>query len=198
MRKIVLLFVFGFFTLAAQAQTKIGYADVDYIFSEMPEAKQIEADLKTLQTQLKTQLDGKIAKFQKELEEYQRALQAGTMPDAVRTNTERELQQQQQNIEKLQQDAQTNVQNKHNQLMDPVYKRVGKAIEETAKDNGYTFILSQQLGGLDVLLYADETADISDLVLKKLGVTPKPATTQAAPAQTPATQTPPAQTPKKK
>jgi outer membrane protein len=65
-----------------------------------------------------------------------------------------------------------------------VYKKVGKAIEDTAKENGYTFILNQQIGGLDVILYGDETADVSDLVLKKLGVTVK-ATTTTTPQNTP-------------
>src|SRR5687767_4193088 len=180
MRKLALLFVLAVGTITTQAQTptassKIGFADVDYIFSQMPEAKQIDTELKSTQTQLKTQIDSKTQEFQKKLADYQ--ANAGTMLDAVRVNTERELQQLQQNLEKLQQDAQTSIQNKHNQLMEPVFKKVGKAIEETAKENGYSFILSQQIGGLDVILYGDENHDISDLVLKKLGVTPKPATT---------------------
>lgn len=186
MRKIVLLFVLGLVTFVTQAQTKIGYADVDYIFSQMPEAKQIDAEIKSLQAQLKNQIDAKVQKFQKDLQEYTAAVQNNSIPDAVRANTERELQQQQQNIQKLQEDAQTNLQNKHTQLMEPVYKKVGKAIEDTAKENGYTFILSQQLGGLDVILYAEDTADVSDLVLKKMGVTPNPG------AQAPATQNAPA------
>ena len=67
--------------------------------------------------------------------------------------------------------------------MTPVYEKVGKAIEDTAKENGFSMVLSQQIGGLDVVLYADDTSDISDLVLKKMGVTPKP---QAQQGQTPA------------
>ena len=185
MRKFVLLVVLGLGVITSYAQTaaaKIGYADVDYIFSQMPDSKQIDADLKSLQAQLKNQIDTKVQEFQKKLADYNQAIQANTMPDAVRANTERELQQLQQNIEKLQQDAQTNLQNKQTQLMDPVYKKVGKAIEDTAKENGFTFILNQQIGGLDVILYGDEKMDISDLVLKKLGVTPKPATA-TTPAQ---------------
>ena len=137
-------------------------------------------ELKSLQTQLKNQIDAKYQEFQKKLADYQANL--NTMIDAVRANTERELQQMQQNIEKLQQDAQTTVQTKQTQLMDPVFKKVGKAIEDVAKENGFTFILSQQIGGLDVVLYGDEKMDISDLVLKKLGVTPKPAAAAPAPA----------------
>ena len=56
--------------------------------------------------------------------------------------------------------------------MEPVYAKVGKAIEEVAKENAFTFVLNQQIGGLDVILYGDPSADISDLVLKKMGVTP--------------------------
>jgi outer membrane protein len=178
MRKLVLLLVLGLGAHLSQAQTastKIGYADVDYIFSQLPESKAIEAELKSTQAQLKNQIDAKYAEFQKKLADYNANL--NTMLDAVRTNTERELQQMQQNIEKLQADAQTTIQTKQTQLMDPVYKKVGKGIEEVAKENGFSFILNQQIGGLDVILYGDEKMDISDLVLKKLGVTPKPATT---------------------
>lgn len=172
MRKLVLLVVLGLAAVTSYAQTasKIGYADVDYIFSQMPESKQIDAELKSLQTQLKNQIDAKVAEFQKKYQDYTQNI--NTMLDAVRANTERELQQLQQNIEKLQQDSQTTIQNKQNQLMDPVYKKVGKAIEDTAKENGYTMILSQQIGGLDVVLFGDDNADVSDLVLKKMGVTP--------------------------
>ena len=179
MRKLALLFVLAIGTLASQAQTptastKIGFADVDYIFSQMPEAKQIDTELKSTQTQLKNRIDAKTQEFQKKLADYQANL--NTMLDAVRQNTERELTQLQENLQQLQQDAQVTIQNKQAELMEPVYKKVGKAIEDVAKENGYTFILNQQIGGLDVILYGDEKNNVSDLVLKKLGVTPKPAT----------------------
>lgn len=179
MRKLVLFFVLAAGIITAQAQTptassKIGFADVDYIFSQMPEAKQIETELNSTQSQLKSQIDSKVQEFQKKLADYQANL--NTMLDAVRQNTERELGQLQENLQKLQQDAQATIDQKRGKLMEPVYKKVGTAIEAVAKENGYTFILNQQIGGLDVILYGDENNDVSDLVLKKLGVTPKPAT----------------------
>ena len=179
MKKALLIFAFGLFAVAANAQTlnasKVGYADVDYIFSQMPEFKQIDAELTTLQNQLKKNLETKGAEFQRKLTEYQQ--NAEKMLDAVRQNTERELQQLQANLQKLQEDAQTEIQKKQNTLMEPVYGKVGKTIEEVAKENGFTFILNQQIGGLDVILYGDPANDISDLVLKKIGITPAPATT---------------------
>jgi outer membrane protein len=182
MRKLVLAVVFGLGIFAAQAQTqpttpatKVGFADVDAIFNQMPEAKQIETELKSTQTMLKNQIDAKAKEFQTKLADYNANL--GNMLDAVRQNTERELRQMQDNLEKLQADAQTTIQNKQNQLMGPVYDKVGKAIADVAKENGFTLILSSQIGGLDVVLYGDEKMDVEELVLKKLGITPKPATT---------------------
>ncbi len=178
MKKLVLLFVLALGTIATQAQApatsaKIGFADVDYIFTQMPEHKQIETELQSTQNQLKNQIDGKYQEFQKKLADYQANI--NTMLDAVRQNTERELTQLQENLQRLQQDAQVTIENKRNQLMEPVFQKVAQAIEDVAKENGYTFILNQQIGGLDVILYGDEKNNVSDLVLKKLGVTPKPA-----------------------
>lgn len=184
MKKIALVFTLTIAALFSQAQTastKIGFADIRYILSEMPDTKRIETELKSLQTQLKNQIESKSQEFSKKLQDYN--ANAGTMIDAVRVNTERELQMLQQNLEKLQQDAQTSLQTKEQQLMTPVYKNIGQAIEDVAKENGFTFILSQEIGGLDVVLYGDEKMDVSDLILKKLGVTPKPAAETPAPKQ---------------
>ena len=173
MRKLFFALVLGFATVVANAQTaplKIGYADVEYIFSQMPEAKLIDTELQTLQGQLKKQYDTKVAEFQKKLQEYQ--AYGNTVPDAVKQNSERELQQLQQNIQKLEQDSQTDLQKKQVALMEPVYTKVGKAIEDVAKENGFSLVLNQQIQGLDVILFGDEKLDVSDLVLKKMGVTP--------------------------
>ncbi|MBK5278685.1 MAG: OmpH family outer membrane protein, partial [Bacteroidia bacterium] len=78
----------------------------------------------------------------------------------------------QESIQKFQQDAQTSLQTKQTSLMEPVFAKVGKAIEEVAKENDYSFIINPQLiGGGDILLYNDEKYNISTLVLKKLGIT---------------------------
>lgn len=179
MRKMFFLMVFVAAAVSANAQeSKIGFADVDYIFSQMPEAKQIDTELLSVQNQLKAQLDKQVKDFQTQLADYQANM--NNMLPAIRANTEKELQQKQANIEKLQQDAQTTIQQKQTQLMEPVYAKVGKAIEDVAKENSFTLILTQQIGGMDLILFGDEKMDVSDLVLKKMGITPPPATPAAA------------------
>jgi len=151
----------------------------------MPEMKQLENDLKTHGTQLENQLKAKSQELQKKYADYQNM--PATTPDAIKKDKEAELTQLQENIQKFQQDAQASIQKKQTDLMEPLYAKVHKAIEEVAKENAYNFIINSQLGaGADVLLYNDETFDISKLVLKKMGVTPTaPVAKPAAAATTP-------------
>ena len=56
--------VFGMAILPAKAQVKIGFINADYILSQMPEAKQVEEDLKNTQKQYETLYQGKVKDFQ--------------------------------------------------------------------------------------------------------------------------------------
>jgi len=167
------------FAAVAQAQPaaqKIGYADWDYIFSQMPEFKQIDTELKTHRTQLESQMEAKQKDFQAKYEAFTKL--PATTPDAIRADKQRELEGLNESLQKFSQDAQTSLQNKQSSLMEPIFNKVGKAIEEVAKEQGYAFIINPQLlQGGDILLYSDEKYNISDGVLKKLGITPKPAPT---------------------
>jgi outer membrane protein len=172
-----LILLFAVFSAGAFAQTpppvvqKIGYADFDYIFSQMPEYKQIENELRTHQEQLSAQLKAKSQEFDTKLKAYQAG--AATMVDAIRKDKEGELQQLQENIQKFQTDAQESLRKKQGDLMEPVYTKVSKAIEDVAKEHGYSFIIANTIvGGGDVLLYSDNKYDVSLLVLKKFGITP--------------------------
>lgn len=154
----------------ADATQKIGYADWEYIFSQLPEFKQIENALKDHSTQLQNQLQAKSQEMEAKYKAYQGM--PATTAQAIRADKERELQSLQENLQKFQQDAQASLQKKQSDLMAPVYTKINKAIEDVAKENGYAFILNPQLlGGGDVLLYNDEKFNISALTLKKLGVT---------------------------
>ena len=177
MRALLLIFL-GCVSMASYAQTqpqqpvvqKIGYADWDYIFSQLPEYKQIDSELKTFGTQLENQLKSKYQDYETKLKAYQGM--PATTPDAIKADKERELGALQESIQKFQQDAQTSMQTKQTTVMEPIFAKVGKAIEAVAVENGYSFIINPQLvGGGDILLYNDEKYNISTLVLKKLGVT---------------------------
>lgn len=95
----------------------------------------------------------------------------GDTPEAIKRDKESELAFLQENFQKFQQEAQVSMQKKQSDLVNPVFSKVGKAIEEVALENGFSYIINpQMIGGGDVLLFTDEKYDISNLVLKKLGI----------------------------
>jgi outer membrane protein len=176
-------------SVVSNAQTaaplKIGYTNVEYILALMPESKQIESDLKAYSTQLETQLQTKYKEYQTKGEAYQKGAQ--TMTDVIRADKEKELMNLQSSIEEFQKNAEVSLQKKQQALLEPAYKKMQKAIDDVAKENGFTYVFNSDAGyGTNaILLHAPESDNISDLVLKKMGVTP-PAKGAPAPNVAPA------------
>ena len=173
--KFVVLFLLGLTTSYAKAQTpqssqKIGHADWEYIYGQLPEYKQIENELKAFETQLQNQFKTKAVEIETKYKAY-RELPVNT-PDAIKKDKESELTYLQENIQRFQQDAQVAAQKKQNDLLGPVFAKIGKAIEEVAIENGFSYIIDRQTTGGDILFFTDEQFNISNLVLKKLGVDP--------------------------
>lgn len=173
---VVILFLAGT-TAMAQQGLKIGYTNVDYILSQMPEAKQMESEYKAYEKQLSNQLESKIKEAQTKYEFFQKNY--ATMTDVVRADKQEELQNLQASIEKFQKDAESSLQKKQVDIFQPAYDKIQKAIDDVAKENKFTHVFSSDAGGMPVLLYASDENNISDLVIKKLGAgtaaAPKPA-----------------------
>ncbi|MCI1190026.1 OmpH family outer membrane protein [Hymenobacter sp. DH14] len=169
----------------AQAPLKIGYTDVQYVLAQMPESKQIESELKTYNSQLEAQLKSKYAEYQTKGEAYQKA--AGTMTEVVKADKEKELQGLQQSIQEFQQSAQQSLQQKQQTLLKPALDKLQKNIDLVADENGFTYVFNSDGGGSPLLLHAPKEGDISDLVLKKMGITPGAAApVKSGPTTTPA------------
>ncbi len=157
-------------TAYAQSTFKFGYTNVEYILSYMPEAKQVDSEYKAYETQLQTQLQSKGQEFQTKLQEYQQG--AATMTEIMRADKESELQNLQQRLETFQRNAQEQLSNKQAELYQPLFEKISAAIKEVRTENGYDVIFSTGVPGVDILLDADEKYDVSDLIFKKLGITP--------------------------
>lgn len=179
------LFVMTASVLVAQNNIKIGYTDPEYILSMMPKYKQVESELKSYEKQLQSQLDSKLKEYQVKLEAYQKDI--NSLTDIVKQDKERELIGMQTSIKSFEEDALASMQKKQAALLDPLIQDIQKAIDAVAEENGYTYVFSTSAGNnAAIILYAkNKDEDISELVLKKLGVTP-PAKTETGANTTPA------------
>lgn len=166
----VMMIFFAAFSTKGQESLKIGYTNVDYILSALPEARQIESELNDYSRQLESQLQSKMRDFETKAEDYRKNVQ-NWLPE-IRADKEQELQNLQQSIQKFQQDAENSIQKKQMQLLQPVYEKIQDAIDKVREENGFTFILSANQGMVSIVLSADEKYDVSDLVFAKMGVQP--------------------------
>ena len=164
---VAVLFI-GLSTNAQNEPLKVGYTSTEYILSLLPAAKKIQKELADYNDQLSTQLKAKEQTFQEKLANYQET--ASTMTDLIRKDKERELQSLEASLRQFQQDAQTSFADKQKKLLDPVLEEIRVAIQTVAEENNFTHIINSSTGGLDVLLFAKEEYDVSNLVLAKLGI----------------------------
>ena len=156
-------------TAQAQAPLKIGYTSVQYILSQMPESKQIESSLKTYNDQLTAQMKSKVTDYQTKLDAYQKS--ANTMTDVVKADKEKELTGLQQSIQEFRGSAEQSLQQKQQGLLRPALDKLQKTIDDVATENGYTYVLNSD-GDTPTLLHGPKDGDISEIVLKKMGITP--------------------------
>ncbi len=69
----------------------------------------------------------------------------------------------------IEQDMQNQMSQKRDTLLAPILEEVRAAIQAVAKENAYTYVFDGS-PGIGVLLYADESTNITALVKAKLGL----------------------------
>lgn len=172
MRKLLLAVIaFGLMVPAmAQVKLKLGHIDSMELLQAMPARDSAQ---KILQDYSKT-LENQLVAMQKELENKYQTYQkeVGTWSPAITQLKQQELQDLQARIEAFQQTAQKDLKEKESDLLKPIIDKAKKAIEEVAKENGYTYIFDSSVG---VLLYSESSDDILALVKKKLNLKSTPA-----------------------
>lgn len=157
-----------------KSTNKLGYFDQNYVVPLLPEFKKAKKDLETFQNFLKQEME----KIQTDGSKLVQILeQAGnSMPPAEKQAKMEELQKLDAKMQEMQQTSNGKVQEKYTKLLEPIIKNLQTKVDEVAKENGFTYIFR-----LEVSLEEPKEANISDLVLKKLGITPPPPVAEKTP-----------------
>lgn len=160
-----LLVVLFCITLSAQAQ-KFGYINSASIMEEMAEVKQADATLEALQKQLQKKGQGMVEALQKDYGEIQQKIERGELSPKQQEEEGKKLQDRQTEIQKFEQDMVAQLQEKRSKELQPILDKINQAIKDVAKENGYQFIFDEA-----VLLYKEESQDVTPMVKAKLGMT---------------------------
>ena len=163
MKKITLVTLISLFTLNLIGQNKFGYIDSQELLILMPERKSAENELQNFAKTLESQLELMSAEYQESVQQYQ--TNEASYSDLVKQDKIAEISGLEQRIQSFQQNAQQSLQKKEQELLEPILEKARKAIDDVAKEGGYTYIFDKSQG---ILLYAKESEDILNLVKNKL------------------------------
>ena len=154
------------FASFAQAQ-KFGYVNSAAILSELPEMKQMQSSLKAYETILKKDGEAKVATFQQKQEAAAQKKQRGEMTPKEEETVTADLQKMQEDLYAYGQKIEADMTEKQQKEMEPILAKVNTAIQDVAKEGNFQYIFDAQSG---VILYADESSDVTKLVKAKLGL----------------------------
>ncbi|MGZ3757637.1 MAG: OmpH family outer membrane protein [Mucilaginibacter sp.] len=149
----------------ANAQTKIGYINMNDLIGAMPQVKTVQTQMQTYQKQFVDNITSQNATFQKEVSDYN--AKKASMTDAARIAKEAELGDMQKRIQDYQTTAQQQVEAKSAEYMKPLYDQANTAISAVAKEKGYTYVLDSSTTNLVVKPDAD---DLIAAVKAKMGL----------------------------
>jgi outer membrane protein len=169
MKKIFSIALFMVFFLGinatAIAQNKFGHIDTNELLGMMPGREAAQQELERYARELETQFTTMQREFQTKYQDYLENQES--FSQLIRQSRERELTSLQERIMEFQESAQEDLLAKENELLQPIVEKARNAIEEVAKENGYTYVFDRSMG---VLLYSEPSDDIMPKVKTKLGI----------------------------
>lgn len=165
----VLLFLVLSTTQSVWAQQRIGYVDTKAILEQMPAYRSIQQKLdRKVQTWEK-----EIAAKQEALDKMRRTFQARKLlfTEEERARRKQEIQATERALRQLRQKyfgPEGKLYAVQQRLLRPLQERILRAVETVAQTKGYGYVLDKS--GEVVLLYAPEQHNLTDDVLRELGI----------------------------
>jgi len=159
---LIAMSIFGL-SNTSKAQMKVGYISADEIIVLMPEAAKVDTLLNQYQQSLYQNAQDKQNTFNEAVAKFYK--DSATMNPSLKEVKRTELQKTVQELSGAEQAIQQQFEQKRQELSLPIQKKLQAAIQEVAKENGYTYIFPKE-----ALLVMPPADDIAPLVKKKLGI----------------------------
>ncbi|GAB4277239.1 MAG: OmpH family outer membrane protein [Marinilabiliales bacterium] len=169
-----ILFIVGIVVFSAltingfsQSKVKIGHIDSQELLPLMPEMADAKAAIEKHAKELEDQLKAMQQELEAAYNDYIK--NESTYSNLVKKTKQDEINSMQQRIQDFQNAANTDLQNKESELLQPIIDKAKKAIDDVAKEKGYTYVFDTSVG---VLLYwPEDSDDLLPFVKEKLGIT---------------------------
>lgn len=146
---------------------KFGFVNSAELFQDIPEVKEAQANLETYQSQLQKKGQAMLTAYQTEYQALGQKQQQGELsPKALEAESQK-LKNQEVEIAKFQQESEQKIMKKNETLFKPIRDKIQAAIDDVAKEKGYAYVFDYSAG---IIIYADDTTDVTPMVKAKLGM----------------------------
>ena len=166
MKKFFLLALAITLSTAGFAQ-KFGYCNSSALLTSIPEGKAADSDLQAFQAQLTKRGQEMVKALQDKATELDRKDKQGTISPKDLEMQSAKLKEEEASIAKYEQEVYDKLAQKREELFKPILDKVNQAMADVAKENQFMFVFDQNT---QVLLYADDSLDVTKLVKAKLGI----------------------------
>lgn len=166
MRKFAILAFLMITSATVGMAQKYGHLNFGTLLAAMPETKAADQQLADFQKQLVAKGEKMAAEFQKKVEDFYKNQQ--TMTPVQATELQKKLEGEQQSILAYEQEIVQKINGKREELLKPIIDKAQKAIDEVAKEQGFTMIFDSSM--FNTILFAEESVDVMVFVAAKLGL----------------------------
>jgi len=165
MKKILVLIALALPMLAsAETTPKFGYINTQELFALLPEVKQVQARMDSLNKQYEDMLLGMQEEYKKKASEYEQ--KQATMTEAMRQIQEEELYTMQQRIQTAYTTAQQDLQKQQQEFLAPIHEKMSKAIKAIGEKEGFTYVFDSAA----MVYVAPSATNLMEPVKKELGI----------------------------
>jgi outer membrane protein len=160
--------------------SKIAYIDVQRVASESTEGKAAAAKI----TDLSQKRTNELAAKNKALDTAQQKLSSGgaLLSDDARAQLQKEIDKLQLEIQRTQQDAQTELDELNRQLQNDFQRKLGPVIQDVASEKGLFVLLSRGDAGI---VWADNSLDLTSEIIRRFDAAMAAGKPPAAPPKPP-------------
>lgn len=153
-------------SVTTQAQ-KFGHIDFEALITAMPEKAEAQKTIEKEYAEMKGIIESMSVEFNKKYLSYES--QADTLSKASKQLLEQELTDMQNRIVQYQQNAEGQLNQRQQELLEPIMTKAEKAIETVGTKEGFLYIFDTSKGS-QVLFKSDKSIDVLPLVKKELGI----------------------------
>ncbi|MCL2414311.1 MAG: OmpH family outer membrane protein [Bacteroidales bacterium] len=175
MKRLFIIAALAFATsaLSAQAQ-RLAYVDSEFILTSIPEYNEAIEEINEMAIRWQREIEEQFREVERLFQRFQ--AEAPLLSDDMRRRREQEIVDREREIQNLQRrrfGAEGDLFRMRQERIRPIQDRVFASIERIARNRNFDFVLDRSDNA--IILFANPARDISNDVLRDMGITPPPA-----------------------